>query len=530
MNIAEILHQQVEKTPETPAILEMRQTPRGRVSFAELELMACRGVTLLRQNGIQPGDRILVMLPLSTDLYGVLIAIFRVGALALLLDLNASSEELDRACTVCRPKAVITTTQMQVWWFFSRAFRKIALKFTMGFTLPTLISWRRSQTLEPDFNITEVEPQTGAVIVPIVGIYEQLKFVEITHKILILQQKALGEILTSNPGETDVTLQPLLGLINLGVGVTSLLPKFHQKQPIEQQIKPIMAAIAQHKPTRIAASPTLLENLTQAFVKKRDLFSSVHKIFIWGIPVLPSLLNQVNQIAPQAEIVAIYGETAAIASLSRQAIETLDIGQMQSGKGLLIGYPAPDINLKILPNQWGAPIAPYENLAQFEATCLPCAEPGEIVIRGDRFVTRTLNELGEEPMQFWVGEEQWYRTGDAGYLDSQGRLWLLGPCQDCIQDKFGIIYPLTVECAIDYYPEVQRIAFFSYGYQRTLVVEMAGKTRDRPLFQRSLSALLESLEWANVEALRVVEKIPMDKRYPRRVDRVALAQILDEQD
>jgi olefin beta-lactone synthetase len=309
-----------------------------------------------------------------------------------------------------------------------------------------------------------------------------------------------------------------------------LLPKFHQKQPIEQQIKPIMAAIAQHKPTRIAASPTLLENLTQAFVKKRDLFSSVHKIFIWGIPVLPSLLNQVNQIAPQAEIVAIYGETAAIASLSRQAIETLDIGQMQSGKGLLIGYPAPDINLKILPNQWGAPIAPYENLAQFEATCLPCAEPGEIVIRGDRFVTRTLNELGEEPMQFWVGEEQWYRTGDAGYLDSQGRLWLLGPCQDCIQDKFGIIYPLTVECAIDYYPEVQRIAFFSYGYQRTLVVEMAGKTRDRPLFQRSLSALLESLEWANVEALRVVEKIPMDKRYPRRVDRVALAQILDEQD
>lgn len=245
---------------------------------------------------------------------------------------------------------------------------------------------------------------------------------------------------------------------------------------------------------------------------------------------MPSLLNQVNQIAPQAEITAIYGENAAIASLSRGEIEASDVSQMQTGKGLLVGKRAPDIQLRIIPNQWGAPIAPYQNQAEFEATCRPYSEPGEIVLQGDRFITRTLNELGDEPMNFRVGEQQWHRTGDAGYLDSQGRLWLLGPCQDCIQDKFGVIYPLTVECAVDYNREVQRIAFFSYRYQRTLVVEMADKSGAQALSQRSLSSVLESLQWANVEALRVVEKIPMDKRYPRRVDRMALERILDEQD
>ncbi|HEY9838379.1 MAG TPA: AMP-binding protein, partial [Vampirovibrionales bacterium] len=342
------------------------------------------------------------------------------------------------------------------------------------------------------------------------------------------QQKSLGEILLANSGEIDITLQPLLGLINIGLGVTSVLPKFQPKTLLIHQIKPIFEVISKYRPTRISAAPTLLENLTEGLIKKRELLTSACKIFIWGTPVLPSLLNQVHQIAPQSEIIAIYGETAAIASLSRQEIQVSDVSQMQTGKGLLVGKPAPDIQLRIISNQWGAPIAPYQNQAEFEATCRPCLEPGEIVFQGDRFITRTLNEMGDEPMNFRVGEQQWHRTGDAGYLDSQGRLWLLGPCQDCIQDKFGVIYPLTVECAVDYNRDVQRVAFFSYRYQRTLVIEMADKTGDRTLFQRSLSSVLESLQWANVEALRVVEKIPMDKRYPRRVDRMALERILDE--
>lgn len=530
MNIAEILHQQVEETPETPAILEMRRGASGRVSFADLELKARRGVALLRQQGMQTGDTILVMLPLSTDFYVALIAIFRLGAVALILDPDTQSDELDRACTLCRPKAVITTTKNLIWRFFSRAFRRISHKFTVGFALPTLISWSRSQTLEPDPKITELEPETPAVIVSTVGLYDQLKFVELTHEHLILQQKSLSEILLTQPGEIDITIQPLLGLINLGLGLTSLLPKLQSKQPLIGQAKPIIDAINKYQPTRIAASPTLLENLMEALIKKRELLTPAYKILIWGTPVLPSILNQANQIAPQAEIVAIYGETAAIASLSRREIEASDVSQMQTGKGLLVGKPAPDIQLRIIPNQWGAPVAPYQNQAEFEATCRLPAEPGEIVLQGDRFITRTINELGEEPMNFRVGEQQWHRTGDAGYLDSQGRLWLLGPCQDCIQDKFGVIYPLTVECAVDYNREVQRIAFFSYRYQRTLVVEMADKSGDRTSSQRSLSSVLESLQWANVEALRVVEKIPMDKRHPRRVDRVALERILDEQD
>ncbi|MCT7979257.1 AMP-binding protein [Laspinema olomoucense] len=530
MNIAEILHKQVEETPETPAILEMRRGARGRVSFADLELRARRGVTLLRQKGVQTGDTVLLMMPLSTDFYVALIAIFRLGAIALILDSDAKSDEVDRACTLCRPKAIITTTKNLIGRFFSRAFRKIALKFTIGFSLPPLISWQKSQTLETDPKITEIEPQTPALIVSTVGLYDQFKFIELTHHYLGVQQKSLGEILLLHPGEIDITLQPLLGLINLGLGVTSLLPKFQTQKPLMTQIKPIIDAINKYQPTRIVAAPTLLENLIEALLKKRELLTSLYKIFIWGTPVLPSRLNQVNQIAPQAEIIAIYGETAAIASLSRREIEVSDVSQMQTGKGLLVGKPAPDIQLRIISNQWGAPVVPYQNQAEFEATCRPYSEPGEIVLQGDRFLTRTLNELGDEPMNFRVGDQQWHRTGDAGYLDSQGRLWLLGPCQDCIQDKFGVIYPLTVECAVDYNREVQRIAFFSYRYQRTLVVEMADQSGDRTLFQRSLSSVLESLQWANVEALRVVEKIPMDKRYPRRVDRVALERMLDEQD
>ena len=48
-------------------------------------------------------------------------------------------------------------------------------------------------------------------------------------------------------------------------------------------------------------------------------------------------------------------------------------------------------------------------------------------------------DTGDEETKITVGEHVWHRTGDAGYLDAQGRLWLLGRCSAKANDNDGVL-------------------------------------------------------------------------------------------
>lgn len=529
MNVAEILHKTVEEYPETRAIIDTRHRKAAIATFAELELAATRVAALLRQNGIQPGDVVLVMLPLSLEWYVAAIAIFRLGAIALLLDPSTHKDEIDRCCILCSPKAAILTTKLHLFRFFSPPFRKISLKFIVGFPFPGAISWKKANTLQPHSEIEPCTPETPAAIASIRSSVGEPKATQYTHHFLTAQLRSLSQCLQAIPGEIDLTTQPLFGLVNLTAGVTCTIPKLKVKKAAGIEGKHLLSPMQAYKTTRITASKEILTALVDRCIQQREILSNLNKIFIAGVPIFTSSLNQLYQIAPQAQIVALYGdsETAAIASLSRHEIEPIDVETMQKGGGLLVGKPDPHLELKILLDRWGSAIAPYTPDA-FAASFQPVGEVGEIAISGDRVICGYLNELGSDRTKFIVGDRRWHRTGDAGYLDSQGRLWLLGRCSDRIEDKFGTIYPLTVECAIDYHPEVKNVTFFYFKYQRTLAIEMARKSRTTPTSpQRSLALVLDSLAWANIEAIRIVDRLPTTSANSQEIDRPTLERMLE---
>ena len=62
------------------------------------------------------------------------------------------------------------------------------------------------------------------------------------------------------------------------------------------------------------------------------------------------------------------------------------------------------------------------------------AQPGEIVVSGAHVGAGYVGGVGDAETKFRVGEVIWHRTGDAGYLDAHGRLWLLGRCSARIAD------------------------------------------------------------------------------------------------
>ena len=131
-----------------------------------------------------------------------------------------------------------------------------------------------------------------------------------------------------------------------------------------------------------------------------------------------------------------------------------------------------------------------------------------------------LHGQGDEETKFEVEGTRWHRTGDAGYLDRTGRLWLVGRCAARIEDANGLLYPFTVECAAMHYPAVHRAAMISHAGQRQLVVEPV--TGEHP----DLDALNRVLAWARLDRIAAMARIPVDKRHNAKIDYPALARRL----
>ena len=155
----------------------------------------------------------------------------------------------------------------------------------------------------------------------------------------------------------------------------------------------------------------------------------------------------------------------------------------------------------------------------FAAECLPAGETGEIVVAGDHVLPGYLGGIGDEETKFRVAGEVWHRTGDAGLLDERGRLWLAGRCAARIEDPRGAIYPFGVECVAMAFPAVRRAAMVALNGRRVLVVE-AGRD------ERLAAELSAAVTWAQVDEVRFMATLPVDKRHNAKVDYPELGRLL----
>ena len=226
--------------------------------------------------------------------------------------------------------------------------------------------------------------------------------------------------------------------------------------------------------------------------------------------------------APVARLTTVYGSTEAepIACLDVDTLRAEDRAAMVSGRGLPAGRPVAAARVRLLPDRWGTPIGPFAS-GELDAVTLPAGQAGEIVVSGPHVIPGYLHGAGDAETKFRVGHEIWHRTGDAGCLDADGNLWLLGRCSAGLSDSGGTLYPFTVEAAADRHWAVRRSACCRVGGRRTLVVEPAavGSTAG------DWSELKQDLAWAGIERIVLVDRIPCDRRHNAKVDYPALRRL-----
>jgi len=565
ITLTDVLRQQVELRPHRPAIID---AGRNQIlTFAELEQAAIALSTQLQQDGLKMGDRVLVFQPMSAKLYIVLLALFRLGLVAMFVDPSAGRAHLERCCAIAHPQALIASPKAHLLRLVSPVLRQIPKAYSTGGGLPGaralgggcgvwgvgvdegMGGWVEarspSQVVEGNHMALErqrnnqrptastphptphtpypsthppIPSSTPALLTFTSGSTGQPKAALRTHDFLLAQHRTLAHSLSLTPDTIDLSTLPVFVLANLASGVTSLIPDVDLRHPGKVDAKRVMRQIDRYQPVSTAASPAFLERLADYAEPVALPLSSFQRIFSGGAPVFPDLLERLQRLAPQASVTAVYGSTEAepIAHVDYDAIQPDDLQAMQQGKGLLTGCPVPEIQLRILKFQWGEAIAPLTQSA-FEAQCLPPGEIGEIIVSGDHVLPGYWQGQGDAETKFRVEGVPWHRTGDAGYVDPQGRVWLLGRCSARIEDSRGTLYPFAVEAAVRQVPGVRRSALVSHGEQRLLVVEW-----EQP---GDTERLRSHLAWAGVDAVRSL-KIPVDRRHNAKVDYPALSQRL----
>jgi acyl-CoA synthetase (AMP-forming)/AMP-acid ligase II len=284
---------------------------------------------------------------------------------------------------------------------------------------------------------------------------------------------------------------------------------------------PVIEQIRTENINRTVASPAFLDRLVARAAQTGERLESFDRVYTGGAPVFPRLLDAIASVAPGAAVTAVYGSTEAepIAEIEHGQISEADRDAMAGGAGLLAGVPVRSIALRIVRDRWGTPLGPFTQ-AEWDAQTLDTGVPGEIVVSGDHVLQGYLDGVGDAETKVRVFDRVWHRTGDAGRLDTQGRLWLLGRASARIDDAHGVLYPFAVECAASAVPGLARSALVLHRDRRVLVVEMTG---DAPDVRRALE---DRLSWAHLAEIIAVPRIPVDRRHNAKVDYPALKKLL----
>jgi len=523
MNIAEILSTHARQFPDAVAIIDVHRGRSRRTTYGELEQAVGRMTGLFRQSGLRAGDTVLLFHPMSAELYIALAAILRMELTAMFIDPSAGRRYIDRCCELIPPQALVASSKAHLLRLLSPALRRIPAKFSIGGRVPFARPLEHAAQFEYDNSIRLCDSERPALVSFTSGSTGEPKAALRTHGFLLAQHRAIEESLTLTPGEVELVTLPIFVLANLASRVTSIIANADLRRPATIFPQPVVAQIREHAASRAAASPAFFERIVDYCEKRGIYLSTLQKIFTGGGPVSPRLLDRLQQVAPQAEITGVYGSTEAepISTVRIRDIDAGDRAAMDRGHGLLVGRPLPSLDVRIMNDCRGRSVGPC-TAGEFETVCRSRGAAGEIVVSGNHVLTGYLHGKGDDENKVRVDGICWHRTGDAGYFDEHDRLWLLGRCAARVDDSRGVLYPLGVEQAALRHPCIGQAAMVAHRGQRVLAVTLQDRSP-----QPDLGSLLKALSFAHVDSIRILKRLPVDRRHNAKIDYPALRQMLE---
>lgn len=517
-NLAARLAARASGHPDRPAIIEGRGRRRRVTTFGELAERVARLGGGLRSRGFQKGDRALLFVPMSTDLYVALLGILHAGGVAVFLDAWAGRARLEAAVDDAAPRAFIGTPRAHLLRLLSRSLRRIPLRFIAGRGPLAL-----GRIHAPAGPAVAVDGAAHALITFTTGSTGRPKAAARSHDFLWAQHQVLARHLALREDDIDMPTLPVFVLNNLALGVTTVLPDFDPRRPADIDPAAVLRQMRDERVTTTSGSPAFYERLV-AYATTRAERIPVRALFTGGAPVFPPLARSLAA-AIDGDVHVLYGSTEAEPIASITAAELARLSGARGAVGVCAGQPVEEVEVRIIRVVEGPASATAE---------APPDGTGEIIVAGEHVLRGYLDDPKAEALaKIPDGERVWHRTGDCGRIDADGRLWLLGRVGQRVERRDGTWWPMVAEARALTVPGVRHAAYLGMprpGADMAAVLcietESGSGSGTADLVDRVRAALAP----IPVDEVRVLDRIPRDPRHASKTDVGRLREDLEREE
>lgn len=523
MNVYALFADALRSNPGHPALTAGVGRRRRTVTFAALDRRVNAAIANFERHGLCPGDRVLLAVPVSIDTYVLMLALLKAGMVVMYIDPGHGPATAVRILDRWPPAAIVASRSILLPGLLFRELRRIPKRFVSGGGMPGAIRIHPGESSTATAPVATRAAADPAVLSFTSGTGGEPKALLRTHGFLRTQLRVLRQVADVVEDDIDFVAMPMFVLFNLANRITSVLPARNAHRPGRADPRTVLAQLRREKATRMVASPALLERLANYCLVLHFSLPDMRCIATGGGPVAPSLALKLRRIAPHAVVRIVYGSTEAepIACIDANEVSIADREKSREGAGLLAGRPVRGIQVRIVDSQPGRAFGTLTEGA-FARLCVPAGCSGEIVVSGKHVMRGYADPDHERHTKIRVNDAMWHRTGDAGYFDSRGRLWLVGRCNAALRDYRGTVYPFQVEYAVSEVRGVRRAALVEADGARVLVLETTGRS-----FNDCCAAAAICVARFGIDRIITLDRIPVDRRHDAKVDYLALKRRLD---
>lgn len=531
-NISRHLPLMAGRQPDRAAI----KVPRGRagdgsidylaLSFAELDAEVRAWAAHFASQGVRPGDRVLVMVRQGLPLIAAAFALFRLGAVPVIIDPGMGRPAFLSCVARTRPRVLLGIPLAQLLSrVFRSAFQSVELRVWASGS-PTARRWTGPAAAAPGVAPAASAPGDLAAILFTSGSTGAPKGVRYEHGMFDAQVRLVRDAYGIEPGEVDLPLLPIFALFNPALGMTTIVPEIDPSRPAAMDPARIVQAIRQEKVTNSFGSPTLWRRLVDHCLGAGLTLPGLRRVLCAGAPVPASLWADAPRVLTGGRLHSPYGATEVlpVSTIAHDEVAVAD------GSGAPVGRPLPGNRVRIIALR-DEPIARLGETRE-----LPAGEIGEIIVSGPT-VTREYDQLPDATARAKISEvlpdgstAVWHRMGDAGCVDGGGMLRFCGRVAERVETAAGTLHTEPCEQVFRRHPQVERCALVGIGprgsQEPVLVVQpvKASTVTDEERLARELVALAaKNPHTAGITRFLFHPSFPVDVRHNAKIHRLTLA-------